>query len=214
MGPCRGSPGTSGPAASRGGREPGRLPPRAAFPSPRAQVRPLAGGPESEARLPPPGPGARRGPTAGTGGARRGPRLADPCAVLCWESSWFSVTVDVRHPAATWLLLNGLRHRTSVRLVFGGSRASGAPRPLYFDVVSGASTAFASPTLPGSRDEAWARARPVLGLAAPSPGGTEGPVRAGAGPRLEAGSGRAAGQTGVQPCPVPGLCAPSQSRQG
>lgn len=60
-GPCRGSPGTSGPAASRGRREPGRLPPRAAFPSPRAQVHPLAGGPESEARLPLPGPGARLG---------------------------------------------------------------------------------------------------------------------------------------------------------
>lgn len=44
-----------------------------------------------------------------------------------------------------------------------------------------------------------AGARPMLGLAAPSPGNMESLVKAGAGPHLEAGSGQAAGQTGEKP---------------
>ncbi|XP_023375858.1 amiloride-sensitive sodium channel subunit beta [Pteropus vampyrus] len=44
-------------------------------------------------------------------------------------------------------------HGPGPGLGFGGSRTSSAIVGLYFDVVSGASTAFASPTLPGSRDQ-------------------------------------------------------------
>lgn len=142
------------------------------------------------------------------------PRGAAPRRPLC--SALLGVVLvfsHVRHPAATWLLLNSLRHRTSVRLVFGGSRTSGAPRPLYFDVVSGASTAFASPTLPGSRDQAWAGGQAGAGPCCPLPRGHGGPgeggCRSASGSRLWAGSGPDRGAALSRSWPVRPLPEPS-----
>lgn len=184
-GPCRGSPGTSGPAASRGRQVRGVSCHGVRFPrhGPRSVPWPAA----PRARL------ACLCLDQGLGWDWGAPRGAAPRRPLC--SALLGVVLvfsHVRHPAATWLLLNGLRHRTSVRLVFDGSRTSGAPRPLYFHVVSGASTAFASPTLPGSRDQAWAGGQAGAGPCCPLPRGHGGPgeggCRSASGSRLWAGS--------------------------